>query len=428
MRTALSAADRLAVYDRHTAGESLADIAGAMGIHYETARKWWREGRRHGRERLAKRPRKPVAKLRKVAPEVTELILKLRADHGNWGLPYLRQQVLADTSVSAEQRATVPGLSSFYRYLRDIEQRAPKVKLHNQVPTETLIKQAEHPHHLWQMDLKEKCRVDGLPNQLSVVNVRDVYSSVTIGAVVFELSRPYASLSGADMQAACRACFSDWGLPTILRTDYGSCFLGNMPQTGYPSPFILWLRGLDIVHEKLPKGKVTQNGCVERFNRTYRDLVLNDGPFTNLAEVQALSATTVEFLNTTYPSRAGSCANRAPLSAHPQAKTPKRPYQPETELSLFDITRVYDYLAAFRWQRCSDSVGKASLGGYDYYLGRENRRLVCDVTFDKESASFRFTTPDGEFSALQPACGIDAQALMHITSGTHKSVRKGEKA
>ena len=95
-----------------------------------------------------------------------------------------------------------------------------------------------------QMDLKENCKVADLPARITVANVRDIYSSVSIGAQVFELSRPKANLSCTHMQAACRACFTDWGLPDILRTDQGSCFLGNMAQTGFPSRFTLWLVGI----------------------------------------------------------------------------------------------------------------------------------------------------------------------------------------
>jgi len=154
-------------------------------------------------------------------------------------------------------------------------------------------------------------------------------------------------------RAACRRCFSDWGLPSILRTDKGTCFLATWPQTGFPSQFTLWLVGLGVAHETITKGQVTQNGCVERFNRTYSNLVLRDGPFADLEELEQVSAVTVNFLNHTYPSRAGICASQAPLLAHPHAAAPHLPYRKEQEKSLFSLERID--------ATCSGSAGNAAL-------------------------------------------------------------------
>jgi transposase InsO family protein len=427
MRPALPPEQRLAIHDRHRTGESLAAIAIDLGIHYETARKWWREARLKGRAGVAERPRKPIGLLHRTPPQVVARLRQLRKEHPHWGVPYLRQQLLADPTLTPPERAAVPALSSLYRYLRQLEDRPPRAPLKNRVPPSSLVAQARYPHHLWQMDLKEKCRVSGLPQQISVANVRDVYSSVTVGAEVFALSRPNATLSGADMQAACRACFTYWGLPDLLRTDQGSCFVGTMPQTGFPSHFTLWLVGLDIRHETILKGQVTQNGCVERFNRTYNSLVLRGGPFTDLEELRQLSQETLDFLNTTYPSRAGTCQGRAPLQAHPQAATPRRPYHPARETERFSLDRVDAYLAQFRWQRRTDDVGKLSLGGCDYYLGREHKRRPFDVSFDPSDRHFVFQTPDGTLTLRRPALGLDAHHILHVENASRAALRQHRK-
>ena len=415
MRRALTPVERLAIYDRHRQGESLAVIAAELGIHYETARKWWREGRRRGRPRLTDRPRRPIGLLHRTPPEVVARIAELHQAHPQWGLPYLRQQVLHDAALSRAQRAAVPSLSSCYRYLRQREDRPPKRSLRNHVPSAGLLAQAERPHHLWQMDLKEKCRVNGLAAQVTVVNARDIFSSVTVGAQVFQLTRRNACLNGRHMQQACRAFFTQWGLPAILRTDQGSCFVGSMPQHGFPSDFTLWLVGLGVHHEVIGKGQVTQNGCVERFNRTYNSLVLRGGPYADLEELREVSQRTVDFLNTTYPSRAGTCAGRAPLQAHPEARQPDRPYHPDREAELLALDRVDAYLARFTWQRRADRVGKVSLGHTNYSLGRAHQGHVFDVTFDPADRHFVFRSVDGDFILRRPARGFDAQHLLHVT-------------
>jgi len=424
MTAALTPEQRIAIYDRHRAGESLASIAEDLGIHYETARKWWRVGRHQGRRELGSRPRKRPGLLRDVPRAVVTRICALRREHpDSWGVPFLREKLLEDPELSAEERAKVPSLSTLYRFLREVEDRPPQRPLRNEIPAVPLISQVQYPHQLWQMDLKEKCRVKGLKYQITVANVRDVYSSVTVVADVFQLQRHNATLSGGDVQAACRHAFARFGLPEILRTDQGSCFVGNMPQYGFPSHFTLWLVGLGIVHETIGQGQVTQNGCVERLNRTFNSLVLRDGPFRDLQELQALADATVEFLNTRYPSRAGSCEGNPPLTAHPQAARPRRRYRRDREDKPFSIKRVYKYLASFVWQRRTDVVGKTSLGRTRYNLGRKHARTLFDVTFDPTDQHFEFQTPDRRIIIRRPAGEITADDILNLKPSAQQPLR-----
>lgn len=429
MATALSPQQRLQIYDRHLAGETLVSIAQDMGIHYETARKWWRIGHRDGREAITERQRKRPGLMHKVHPAVVERIVQLRQDHSTWGMPYLRAQLLADASLSRKQRATTPSLATIYRYFHRIEdepfgRRRPK----NKVPTKPLIADTTHAHHLWQMDLKEKSKIEGLKNRVTVANVRDTHSSVTIGSHIFELTRTSPSVTQADIQGVCRACFADWGLPDTLRTDNGSCFVGTMSQTGFPSYLMLWLTGLGVVHETITKGKPTQNGGAERYHRTYNNLVLRDGPFDSIDELRKLSDDTVEFLNTKFPSRAGSCQHQAPLEAHPEAAKPRREYEPETEVEQFSLQRVDQLLAKFIWQRRTDLVGKLSLARSDYHLGRENKQRVFDVTFDPTDRHFVFRSIDGNIELRRPACALEVADIMNIAASQHSRLRANEKA
>ena len=110
MRGALSCEERLAIFDRYTAGDRLVDIAEDMGVHYQTVRKWSRIGRRQGRPALVNRPRKPSRRpCESVAPRVMERLLKLRDQHRrSWGVPYLRRRLMEDPALSDRERATIP--------------------------------------------------------------------------------------------------------------------------------------------------------------------------------------------------------------------------------------------------------------------------------------------------------------------------------
>ena len=70
----------------------------------------------------------------------------------------------------------------------------------------------------------------------------------------------------------------DRGLPDLLRVDNGPEFLSG--------EFIDWAQSAGMMVHYIQPGKPNQNGYIERFNRTYRDEVLDLYLFQNLAEVR----------------------------------------------------------------------------------------------------------------------------------------------
>lgn len=68
------------------------------------------------------------------------------------------------------------------------------------------------------------------------------------------------------------------GLPEVLRTDNGSEFLGEA--------FTAWAREAGMAIQYIQPGKPNQNAYIERFNRTYREEVLDQYLFTSLDHVR----------------------------------------------------------------------------------------------------------------------------------------------
>ena len=68
------------------------------------------------------------------------------------------------------------------------------------------------------------------------------------------------------------------GLPQRLRVDNGPEFLSV--------DFVTWADAAGLVIQYIQKGEPNQNAYIERFNRTYREGVLNFYRFRNLAEVR----------------------------------------------------------------------------------------------------------------------------------------------
>lgn len=72
------------------------------------------------------------------------------------------------------------------------------------------------------------------------------------------------------------------GLPDILRVDNGPEFLAQ--------EFVEWMSGHGVFIRYIQPGKPNQNAFIERFNRTYRNEVLDLYLFRNLDEVREITA------------------------------------------------------------------------------------------------------------------------------------------
>ena len=70
----------------------------------------------------------------------------------------------------------------------------------------------------------------------------------------------------------------DRGLPQVLRTDNGPEFLG--------APFTEWAKANGMVIRYIQPGKPNQNAYIERFNRTFREEVLDQHMFVRLDDVR----------------------------------------------------------------------------------------------------------------------------------------------
>jgi Transposase and inactivated derivatives len=71
---------------------------------------------------------------------------------------------------------------------------------------------------------------------------------------------------------------TEHGLPQVLRTDNGPEFLGET--------FTCWAKNAGMAIQYIQPGKPNQNAYVERFNRTYRDEVLDQHLFVSLEDVR----------------------------------------------------------------------------------------------------------------------------------------------
>jgi putative transposase len=107
----------------------------------------------------------------------------------------------------------------------------------------------------------------------------------------------------------------DWrGCPESIRSDNGTEFTAKAFE-GFCQKF-------GIRHIRSQKGKPMQNGYIERFNRTYREDVLNMNIFENISRVRDLTDKFTEDYNHNHPHN--SLANMTPVefSNHHSQKIP----------------------------------------------------------------------------------------------------------
>jgi putative transposase len=101
------------------------------------------------------------------------------------------------------------------------------------------------------------------------------------------------SLTGARLIRVFERLRAERGLPHLLRVDNGPEFQG--------SAFTEWARDNGIFIDFIEPGKPNQNAYIERFNRTYREEVLDLYLFRTLDEVREITDQWLVRYNDTWP-------------------------------------------------------------------------------------------------------------------------------
>ena len=127
--------------------------------------------------------------------------------------------------------------------------------------------------------------VDG--RKIRTLNVIDHYNRFCIGIAVatnFPAIRVIAYLE---------RYIEKYGKPKRIRTDNGPEFISRRFQK--------WLQDQGIEWSKIPPGRPDQNAIVERFNRSYREDVLDANLFHTTEEAQRLTDEWIEYYNNERP-------------------------------------------------------------------------------------------------------------------------------
>jgi transposase-like protein len=409
----LTQGEREQIYLLKRSGQTLGEIAIELGISYECARKWWRRAQKEGvmglQERKRGRPSQGV--LSQFAPEVQQACLNLKRQHKRWGANRVLIELRNDPTLAGMR---LPSRSRLYPYF---QQHCPDClsiwTKHKNLPTPP---RATAVHEVWQVDAQEGHRLtDG--SIATVCNVRDPYGAAMLASQAFAVQtvQRWRKLTWEEVRQVLRSGFSEWRtLADSVQTD-NEMGLGGNPNDPFPSWLSLWLAGLGIKHTFIRSHCPTDQPQIERHHRTLDGLSDDEQSRQDLMSFQRTLDQERFVYNYQFPVRASDCQGSPPIQAHPALLTPRRPYQPEWEAALFDMQRVYDFLASFTFERKVNSNGQATLKGIHYTVGHIHAGKTIKVRLDALTCEWVFLELDaqGQEQELrrQPLKGLDFMTL-----------------
>ena len=396
---------RESFHQRHRQGESYPEIADSTRYSKGCVRYWCRH-QRDGKGCETQHHREAPGLLSRFARIVRYVILRLRLEHPRWGPNRIRAGLKKRPSLRGLK---LPSEARIGRYVHQWRRfrRKPKKKSVRERP-----QQPTAVHQRWQVDFKVGIRLDqGV--RVNLYTVRDPVGEAYTGDFVFSTGHRQRRITMEQVRAVLRRCFMRWGtLPDEIQTD-GETVLVSPHQDSFPSLFTLWLKGLGIEHFVIQN--VSDNAEVERCHRTINEYAVIGNEDKTPEDLQHILDQATHELNFELPSRAEGCDGRPPVVAHPELLHPRRPFQPEQELALFDLARVDAYLATFTWRRIVEKNGRVQLGGKQncYSVGRAHARHQITVRFDPCDRHFVFAEINDPSKVIKrlPAKGLEVSDL-----------------
>lgn len=147
----------------------------------------------------------------------------------------------------------------------------------------------------WAIDFMSDSLYNG--SKIRSLNIIDHYNRVCKGII---LSRNFPAVR---VIRELEKVIEKYGKPKGIRTDNGPEFISNS--------FRKWLSDNKIEHVRIQKGKPQQNAVVERFNRTYREDILDSEIFSSIQHAQEITDNWVKDYNSNRPHE--SLDNKTPL-------------------------------------------------------------------------------------------------------------------
>jgi transposase InsO family protein len=406
-RAPLTEAEKQNIQKLKASGMSLASISQELSCSFQTVRKWWRNGKKGLKVRPRGRPKRGA--LSTYAEKISQEAVEMKQTHPHWGAKKVRLELKSDLLLEEEQLPSAARLAALFKERCPEALQARRARL--LPPKDPKVYRA---HQRWQMDAKEHIPLGA--ERANVQEIRDVYSGLMIASRAFaspHVDKGWQRLRREDHQNVLRQAFCQWGLPLEVQTDNDDAFAPHT-DADFPSLFTLWLVGLGIQHIRSRPHRPTDQAQVERNHRTQGDFVWKDQSFPQLELLQHALDHARQLYNEQYPSHSAHCHGRSPLLAFPTAECTGRPYHPDLEWELFDLSRVDAFLTRQVWTRKVACNGTVHVGSNYYMVGKPWVSQTIAARFLPDSRSFSFLTKDGSLIKNLPALDLDKGQIIGL--------------
>jgi len=249
-------------------GETVAQVCRRHGISRETFYRYRRRYLAEGLEALADRSRRPRRSPARMPAEVESEICRLRGAHPRWGARRIAAEL---TRAGVEP----PAVSSIHQALRRnhlVASRPPRR------PRATKRFVREVSNDLWQIDATEVRLASRRKGY--VLDTIDDHSRLLLAAVAWDAPTGEAAWDCFETAA------SRYGLPRQVLSDNGLCFTGRLHGVRVEFERSLAELGVELINAG-PYHPQTL-GKLERFHRTLKEWLSDEGPAQDLVHLQEL--------------------------------------------------------------------------------------------------------------------------------------------
>jgi transposase InsO family protein len=249
-------------------GDTVSEVCRRRGISRETFYVYRRRYRSEGVAGLEPRSRRPRSSPGQIEPELEARICRLRQGHPRWGARRIRSEL-------ARRGLDPPAVSTIHQALKRNHLVAARPARRRKASKRF---ERESPNDLWQIDATEVALADG--SRGWVVDCLDDHARYLLCA------RACRTASGAAAWDCFVEASSAYGLPRQLLSDNHLSFTGRL--FGVTVDFERKLADVGVELINAAPAHPQTLGKLERFHRTLKEWLADEGPPVDLEQLQAL--------------------------------------------------------------------------------------------------------------------------------------------
>ena len=206
--------------------------------------------------------------------EITELLMRLSDSHKRWGFGLMFRWLRRQGYTWNHKR-----VYKIYCELALNLRIKPKKRLPARTPVP--LHQPAMPNSFWSMDFMSDALTSG--RKFRTLNVLDDFNRESL-AIEIDYSLPAERVVRVLDQVALTR-----GYPSFIRVDNGPEYISQR--------LLEWAEQNGVTISHIQPGKPAQNGYIERFNRTYREDILDQYWFSDLDEVRDITYEWMDMYN-----------------------------------------------------------------------------------------------------------------------------------